>query len=230
MYFLFVEHAARRLDEAGRFAPTDAERHRVRTLAAEVAARLRPVGGAALAEAAASGRSVVVAVAHVGVSMLTVPLLREAGLPILTVSAGSQPSAASSGHLSVLRDPVAVGLLRIVKTMRNAPHALWIVPDGGTVDPAVRPLGTRTARIGRGAGVIAGRTGAATFFLRSVFVGDGFELRFEPGPVADGSRDPQDFAEDFHTFYVDRLQEVLDGPPEDLAPRGGLFSKFVAPD
>ncbi|MGD9861574.1 MAG: hypothetical protein AB7S99_00015 [Pseudodonghicola sp.] len=203
-------------------------RHRtILALNAKVHSLFIPPDLESVTQGIASGRSAVLSHPHAGLTILSDLGLRQLSAPLsLVTTKGAPLGRPNDFHVSTISPTIATDFAKLTKLMRKQPRIVRIFPDGPHGQTVEAPLLGRQVRIGRGAAVLAYLGRAATFFSTSHWDGHAFRFDLVPGP------DPRDFDSietfdaTFTRFFLDRLQDILLGPPEDMAPDGGIWPFF----
>lgn len=204
---------------------------RIRALGDQIAGLLDLPDTNPMAEAAASGRSVALMSAHAGLPTLAPSVIWPTGLPLIGISA-SAPTDLTDPVIKTVgaRGNFNLDMVRAVKILRRDPHVIEILPDGGFGGvPVMQELLGRQIPLGPGAEMMVWQGRAATFFFSTHWRDGRIAIRLQAGPVAEGGDDAARaaFRADFYGFYMARLQEIVLGPPEDMAPGGGFWPALV---
>lgn len=171
-------------------------------------------------------RSVIIANAHAGLSTAHhLGLLPSVPFPYSVVSEAAGPAVRPQDyHLATGGPNVALGFAKLAKLMKSSPRVVRIFPDGGAGELMDISICGQNVKIGRGAASLAYLGKAATFFSSSHWTGSRFVFSMVPGPVASDYADRETFEHDFAGFYANCLEQIVLGPPEDMAPDSGFWS------
>lgn len=177
-----------------------------------------------------AGRSALISHPHAGMSTLSDLGLRQLPIPLSAISTkgghGSTADRPQDFHVSSISPTIATDLAKLTKLMRKQPRAVRIFPDGPHGEAVEASLLGRQVRIGRGGAAIAYLGRAPTFFSASHWDGQAFRFELVPGPDPRDFDNIETFEAAFTRFYLDRLQDIFLGPPEDMAPDGGIWPFF----
>lgn len=186
-----------------------------------------------LVAAEQAGRSILFARAHAGINAVLSTRIPSLSLPDVLVERHARaPQSRSRSDDRSIRlatgSDLQTDFLKLVKRIRKAPHQITIYPDGpdGGEHRAFTLLG-HEVQLGMGAAMLAWHGKAATFFLGTRWQGERILIDLVEGPVADGG-DRDAFEDAFHRFYLERLEAIALGPPEDIVGRGGVWRAFLS--
>jgi hypothetical protein len=186
--------------------------------------RIAPLDTTDVMKEIEAGKSVVLAEAHAGMS-----IVQNYGLPFgptpfsIITRGGSKARRPQDFHFSSLGQHVPRDLAKLVKLMRKDPRIVRIFPDGPHGEGSPVSLCGRSVRIGRGGAAIAYSGKASVFFPRTVWDGEQFNTQLQRGPSAPDYASKEAFEQAFNDFYAAQLTAIIMGAPEDMAPAGGFW-------
>lgn len=179
--------------------------------------------------AVAAGRSVLVASMHAGVGGTAtgdVP----GHVPQIKVGRGAATRLDGNRKTLGVGGALAADFMRVVKTVRNEPHVIGILPDGPDGrEQRVLPLLGGEVSIGAGAAALAWHARALTVFFATRWSDGRLEAYLTAGPVADPAGDREAFEAAFNRFYVDCTRQVIVGPPEDIVRYSVYMRQLTEP-
>ena len=176
----------------------------------------------------ASGRSAMVTQGHAGLSTLHDGGLSRLQVPYSVIAHSVGPAFRPDDfHLATGGPHVAMEFAKLAKLMRAQPRVVRVFPDGGAGETSEIAVCGRPVHIGRGAAALAYLGKAATYFSGSHRNESGFAFILIPGPVATDYGDRESFERDFGAFYASCLEQIVLGPPEDMAPDGGFWPRLT---
>ncbi|TYB85203.1 hypothetical protein [Oceaniovalibus sp. ACAM 378] len=185
--------------------------------------RITPLDLAPVLAHIASGRSVLLAHAHAGLS--TVYAIPPPQMPYSLIAEHVQPSPELRNfHLATAGPDVAKGFAKLAKLMRSDPRLVRVFPDGPYGDRMDITACGSSVKIGRGGAALAYLGKAAAYFSRSIWTGEGFVFSLEPGPLASDYPDRETFEQAFGVFYGNCLESIVCGAPEDMFPNNGFWN------
>lgn len=192
-----------------------------------VHSRISPPDLSPLTESIASGRSVVLAHAHAGLSTIYDIKKHLPEVPHSLVSrAAARAKRPEDYNLSAQGPNVALEFAKLAKLTRKSPRLVRIFPDGQYGELIEITVCGFPVKIGRGAIALAYLGKAKTYFTRSVRTDEGFTFTLLPGPDAALFEDRGAFEEAFGAFYASCLEEIVLGAPEDMVLKGGFWPEL----
>jgi hypothetical protein len=127
--------------------------------------------------------------------------------------------------MPTLREPsvVALGLMKLARTIRKEPHLVILMPDGaaGSASVETEVDGIRF-RVGLGGAALA-RVAPSTLFFGRSFHHDGkLEIEITEGPQMGPGMDSAESDAQFAAFYAAGLARIMQSPLEDIGGFGFL--------
>ena len=181
--------------------------------------------------AAQAGRSIILTSAHAGLPVVAPWIMTDPGLPLIGISAKSPTDLAHPTEKTLgTHGNFQADFLRAVKLLRRDPHLVQLMPDGGFGGASTtHAFRGRPLPLGQGAVTMAWQGRAAVFFFNTRWRADGrLEGYICEGPGAEAGGDRAAFDAAFHAFYLGCLDDIVMGPPEDMAPGGGFWRHLLA--
>uniref|UniRef100_A4WY52 Uncharacterized protein n=2 Tax=Cereibacter TaxID=1653176 RepID=A4WY52_CERS5 len=219
---VFLTRVARTLNESGH--PLSPLEWTHMALHAELQRRILPPDPAPLLSCIAEGRSAVIVQAHAGVStahQLGLPL-GEVGLSHISRNA-APASRPQDFHLATGAPGAAIEFTKLARMMKKTPRIVRIFPDGGMGEKTEVSVLGKPVPIGRGAAHLAWLGRSAVFYCGSHRKEGTFGFSLVPGPVAADYADAASFERAFNAFYAARLEEIVQGPPDEMMVGGGFW-------
>jgi hypothetical protein len=175
----------------------------------------------------AEGRSVVLADLHAGMMTVQSYGMPFGSVPMSVVSMyPGRVSRPQDFHMGVSGNSVQRDLAKLVKLMRKDPRVVRIFPDGGFGEKSTLDVLGRRVEIGKGGASISWTGRAVVYSGRSVWNGERFAMELHRGPSSADYTSFEDFEAAFNSFYAARIDAVLRGAPEDMAPTAGFWRFF----
>lgn len=174
----------------------------------------------------ASGRSIVVTIAHVGFMNLLVRQFRDVDFPLVHIGANSvKADKATNDNYFLARGNVQAAFLKLIKKLRKEPAVVLIAPDGpyGSDMKDLDFLGTQI-QLAQGAPMIAYQTKAKSVYLGSTWSGDTVKPYFREGPTPTTETDRETWNDTWFEFYLNCMKEVVEGPPENMRLYSGIWN------
>lgn len=176
-----------------------------------------------------SGRSVVVALAHVGTWQICLRELMVQGMPYAFISNGGKTSYDNPRRITLnAQNWRQSDFLKLIKLARSQAMIIIIAADGpaGADFVPVDMLGTRVP-FAQGAATLAYYTKASTYFAATKWSGPRIKIDLKAGPDPASFLDKKAWTHTWLGFYAACLSKIILGPPRDIgAGEGGIITSL----